>query len=288
MSGDANMLRQLLARPIAFHPALSRLVGKATAGLFLSQMVYWSERRSHPDGWVYKSWKEWERETTLSEDEQRTARKLLENLGLIQIDYAFKHFPDKFSKFEKDFCYRVNFEQLFSCLSHVNAAQSPVVSEGENFPPRETENPTSAPEISHFVEGNSDVHTTKTTESKTTTTMATGNSGGGSVDIEELIEALVWELKKAGRTIKSRGGWESKIRNDKKNNGFSGADLATLRDFREAQVLLLKTVAGGDAVRSNRFNDLKQREQMRLAQASANPSADMLVIERIREQLNGR
>ena len=76
---DQLLFLDLLDRPVAFHPVLARLAGKATAGLLLSQLFYWSKHSTHPAGWVYKSARQWEVETTLTGDEQRGARKVSVN-----------------------------------------------------------------------------------------------------------------------------------------------------------------------------------------------------------------
>lgn len=55
----------LLDRPIAFQRSFIRTDIGVTAALFLSQMIYWTNR-SDDDGWVYKTQEEWEEETGLS------------------------------------------------------------------------------------------------------------------------------------------------------------------------------------------------------------------------------
>jgi len=66
-----------------------------------------------------------------------------------------------------------------------------------------------------------------------TTTRGTGKdcSGGGVDELEELLEALEWELKQAGKGIRSRGAWAAKIMGSK-TNGLTCADQATLADYR--------------------------------------------------------
>lgn len=50
----------LLDRPIAFQRSFIRLDIGVTAALFLSQMIYWTNR-SDDDGWVYKTQEEWKK-----------------------------------------------------------------------------------------------------------------------------------------------------------------------------------------------------------------------------------
>lgn len=64
-------------QPIAYHPVLARLFGSVTAALFLSQIAYWSDKGSDPDGWIWKTEKQMTEETGLSRSEQQTARRVL-------------------------------------------------------------------------------------------------------------------------------------------------------------------------------------------------------------------
>lgn len=86
VSGSA--IRALLTRPVAFHPMLARLCGSVTAGLMLSQALYWTDvqERTNPQagGWFYKTQSEWTDETCLTRTEQLTARKKLVELGFLE------------------------------------------------------------------------------------------------------------------------------------------------------------------------------------------------------------
>jgi hypothetical protein len=72
-------------RTVGYSPDLARAVGGATIGLFLSQLLFLSDKGANPDGWVYKSEQEMGRETGLTKREQQTARRKLLSLGVIQI-----------------------------------------------------------------------------------------------------------------------------------------------------------------------------------------------------------
>lgn len=74
---EKSGILELLDRPIAFHRCFAAVTGSVNAGLMLSQAVYWTRRTNDPDGWFYKSAKEWEDETYLTRREQETARKAL-------------------------------------------------------------------------------------------------------------------------------------------------------------------------------------------------------------------
>jgi hypothetical protein len=72
-------------RTVGYSPDLARAVGGATTGLFLSQLLFLSDKGANPEGWVYKSEQEMGRETGLTKREQQTARRKLLALGVIQI-----------------------------------------------------------------------------------------------------------------------------------------------------------------------------------------------------------
>jgi hypothetical protein len=72
-------------RTVGYSPDLARIVGGATIGLFLSQLLFLSDKGANPEGWVYKSEQEMGRETGLTKREQQTARRKLLALGVIQI-----------------------------------------------------------------------------------------------------------------------------------------------------------------------------------------------------------
>jgi hypothetical protein len=73
-------------RTVGYSPDLARAVGGATIGLFLSQLLFLSDKGANPDGWVYKSEQEMGRETGLTKREQQTARRKLLALGVIAIE----------------------------------------------------------------------------------------------------------------------------------------------------------------------------------------------------------
>lgn len=62
-------------KPIAFYPQLARELGSIEAALFYQQLYYWSDKVSREDGFIYKSAPEMERETTITEKQQRKIRE---------------------------------------------------------------------------------------------------------------------------------------------------------------------------------------------------------------------
>jgi hypothetical protein len=81
---DERLLDRVLTRPIAFHKVFADIAGSITAGLMLSQAYYWTPRTRDPDGWFYKTQREWEDETGLTRCEQETARRRLRDKGLVE------------------------------------------------------------------------------------------------------------------------------------------------------------------------------------------------------------
>ncbi len=75
-------------RCVAFHPRLVQLTGRVTAGLLLSQALYWTRKLALSDparqGWFWKTREDWRNETGLSRWEQDGARRKLKELGLWQ------------------------------------------------------------------------------------------------------------------------------------------------------------------------------------------------------------
>jgi hypothetical protein len=73
-------------RTVGYSPDLAKAVGGATIGLFLSQLLFLSDKGANPEGWIYKSEAEMGRETGLTKREQQTARRKLLALGVIAIE----------------------------------------------------------------------------------------------------------------------------------------------------------------------------------------------------------
>ncbi|MFT4020052.1 MAG: hypothetical protein QM666_00880 [Acinetobacter sp.] len=71
-----------LGRAIAYFPQIGLHLGNPLAGIFLSQLMYWHDKTEHELG-VYKTSEEWQQETGMSYSQQRTARTLLKNLGIL-------------------------------------------------------------------------------------------------------------------------------------------------------------------------------------------------------------
>ena len=113
----AALKRVLFDSPIAFHPALAKIAGSVTAGLFLSQLCYWTGKGKRDDGWFWKTQREMEEETTLTRYEQETARKHLIKRGLIEEKRA--GIPGKLH-------YRVNVEAITNAIAALDDPETTV------------------------------------------------------------------------------------------------------------------------------------------------------------------
>ena len=82
MSEKTDLLK-ILSSPVAYYAVFAKIGGGVTAGVFLSQLVYWTGRGKRADGWVWKSAEDMEDETGLTRNEQETARRNLKARGLI-------------------------------------------------------------------------------------------------------------------------------------------------------------------------------------------------------------
>ncbi len=69
----------------AYVPWLVREFGPH-GGIFMSQLLFWDGKGHDPDGWIYKTEKEMERETGLTRSFQRKARKVLVGKGVLEED----------------------------------------------------------------------------------------------------------------------------------------------------------------------------------------------------------
>jgi hypothetical protein len=102
-------------RVVGYSPDLARIVGGATTGLFLSQLLFLSDKGHNPDGWVYKSEAEMGRETSLTKREQQTARRKLLSLGVIAIERR---------GFKFTYHFKVIWERLYQVIEQSLSSQT--------------------------------------------------------------------------------------------------------------------------------------------------------------------
>jgi hypothetical protein len=100
---------------VGYSPDLARAVGGATIGLFLSQLLFLSDKGANPEGWVYKSEQEMGKETGLTKREQQTARRKLLSLGVIVIMRG---------GWKNTYHFRIIWEKLFQVIAGFQRAQT--------------------------------------------------------------------------------------------------------------------------------------------------------------------
>jgi hypothetical protein len=102
-------------RVVGYSPDLARIVGGATTGLLLSQLLFLSDKGANPEGWVYKSESEMGKETGLSKREQQTARRKLLSLGVIAIMRG---------GWKNTYHFKVIWEKLYQVIAGIQRAQN--------------------------------------------------------------------------------------------------------------------------------------------------------------------
>jgi hypothetical protein len=128
-------------RVVGYSPDLARIVGGATIGLFLSQLLFLSDKGANPEGWVYKSEQEMGKETGLSKREQQTARRKLLALGVIAIMRG---------GWKNTYHFKVLWERLYQVITGSQRLQTVPTESGQqaqNVPTEPVQNvPTQPPE----------------------------------------------------------------------------------------------------------------------------------------------
>lgn len=79
MSGVKALLS---SRPVAYYPELAHAVGGIAPALFFQQIAHWQGK--NPDGWVFRTQEELEKELAMSPKVQAAARKHLVERGVLE------------------------------------------------------------------------------------------------------------------------------------------------------------------------------------------------------------
>lgn len=121
-----------LGHPIAYYPALARALGGVNPAVFACQLLYWqttpigdpprSPHREEANAReVYKTAEEWESETGLSEEEQRTARRKLASLCVLH---------ERYERLHHRMYYRIDFDALDLLVSIGNLTKPGIPTSG--------------------------------------------------------------------------------------------------------------------------------------------------------------
>ena len=117
-------------RIVGYSPDLARIVGGATTGLFLSQLLFLSDKGANPEGWVYKSEQEMGKETGLTKREQQTARRKLLALGVIAIMRG---------GWKNTYHFKVIWEKLYQVIAGIQRPQNVPTEKSERLQTVHTE-----------------------------------------------------------------------------------------------------------------------------------------------------
>ncbi|MGJ5632536.1 hypothetical protein [Nostoc sp. CALU 1950] len=79
-----NKYDEILGSTIAFHRVYATIAGSASAGLFLSQAMYWDLRTNDLQGWFYKTYEQWTLETALNRYELDKIRHHLTSINILE------------------------------------------------------------------------------------------------------------------------------------------------------------------------------------------------------------
>jgi hypothetical protein len=109
-------------RVVGYSPDLARIVGGATIGLFLNQLLFLSDKGHNPEGWVYKSEQEMGKETGLTKREQQTARRKLLALGVIAIMRG---------GWKNTYHFKVLWEKLYQAIEKFQRGQNVATEKGK-------------------------------------------------------------------------------------------------------------------------------------------------------------
>jgi len=81
---------------------VSALSGNGNAAIYLSQLLWWGQRKANDDGWFFRTRDQMQERCGLGKQAQRTAEKILVDLDLIETDRrgmpAKKHYRIDYSK----------------------------------------------------------------------------------------------------------------------------------------------------------------------------------------------
>lgn len=264
---EKESLTKLFKSPVAFHAPLAEIAGGALAGLFLSQLFYWTDKGRLEGGWIYKDWKEWQKETCMTEDEQRGARKKLQEKGLIEIS----NLRDlKVDKFKTTLAFRINFKAVNDALKARNPRDGNTPPRDGNAQPRDGDNPLRDGVTPHQ-DGNSPLLSTESTpeiSSQISSKISSpppiapraqaGKEGGQDLhesknqdpSPEEVVEATRWAMRGSKQPMGL--GLEHKIRM-RWSGGRAGGehretDLSTVARYRLAVQESERNVNNAEAI----------------------------------------
>ena len=103
-SFNKKLLRAFPVRPVAYNPLLGKVAHSATAGLLMSQLLFWWGKGKNRN-WIFKTIKEIKDETNLTRSQQEAAIKKWMGLEVLYLKKCGvppkRHFQIDFEKLKK-------------------------------------------------------------------------------------------------------------------------------------------------------------------------------------------
>lgn len=81
-NNNSQIIKILGIKPILYNPLLAEISGSVTAGVFLSQLLYWSNKGKYD--WFYKTIDEIYQETRLTRNEQDSAIRIWKSIKILK------------------------------------------------------------------------------------------------------------------------------------------------------------------------------------------------------------
>ena len=113
MINYSEIIRQFNEKPIAYYPIYRKITGSTTAGILLSQLMYWFSKKDK----FYKTDREIIEETLLTIDELKSAKKKIKKLSFIEV--TIEGIPAKT-------WYRIDWDKFILELDSLCKSQQPV------------------------------------------------------------------------------------------------------------------------------------------------------------------
>lgn len=109
-------------RTVAFQIVFVEVFGGINEALLLQQLLFWNDKGSRKDGYIYKTMDEIQEEIMISHSQQRRAREVLEKIGVLKTKIAR-------TRGETMRHYKVNVQELIKVISEYHKIPPPSIQE---------------------------------------------------------------------------------------------------------------------------------------------------------------
>ena len=224
-------LLQIIGKPIAYYPQLSKPLGGVNASILFSHFFYWNDKGCSELG-IYRTADEIEVETGLSRDEQRTARRKLRDRGvLIETEKRIEH----------RIYYKLDLDRFDEIISQSGSGDFPIAD--SDIPNPEVGNSQSGSGDFPVDEvGNSQSYIRTEDYQKTTTVDYYSNNAPANADA--CVESVATAKPKKPTLAKQRKQDALQLLADHGVDGQLALDYLAVREDRKARTLTQTAIAG--------------------------------------------